>query len=405
MKNILITGIITLFSLGLAAQRVQITVLDSLSMQPLSDVHIEITGTLRGGLTNQKGQAYISLEKKNQELRISHLNYHTKTLNNKLLSPENRILLSPRTYNLPSVSIETPAPKSLTKNKPWFVKDYIILDSNILVLTYVNQRFSRSHIALITLEGDCLTSTPLPYANEFYTDALGNHFVFDRHLAWQIFFDGHEIQLLYPSEKTAFIATMSPLLEAHQPNFYLRFYTYGKHRAHFLIFNETDTSYKEFHSISSETGMNMYDDMPRMLYGASESAIRFEMEIMHRPLNVPLYLSNDTVYIIDPVNSELHSFSSGGELLQSLPQDLSEDKSWKGNLILDHTNKKIYSLHTADGYTQLKERKPEDLHILSTLSLPKYPFLEKVQVKNENIYFLYKDFCNQEFKQLYCLKR
>jgi hypothetical protein len=228
--------------------------------------------------------------------------------------------------------------------------------------------------------------------------------VLSRTTAWQIFVDDNEIMILYPSEREHFLQVMEPLVEAKPPNYYLRFYSYGRHCAHFVRFDETNNSRFEFHTIENQSGMNMYDDMPRMLKGASESSERFEREIMHQPLNAPLYVINDTLYIINPVNQKLESFTISGEHLQDRPQDISNDKTWNNTLLHDNFTGKIYSMHIKNGYIQLTERKPDDLRILTTIPIPSYPYIERVQMENSKIFFLYKDFTSQEFKQLYCLR-
>jgi hypothetical protein len=391
----------------LSGQSISFIVLDSLSGLPVKDAHITIPESNTGCITDYKGKAVLKTSHANGKpmtINVTHLNYHSFILECSSLSDHKRVLLSPKTHLLPSVSVESPLPVSLTKNKPWFVKDYLLLDSNILVLTYVNQRFSRSHLALITACGELLDSTPLPYATGFYSDALGTNYVLDRNTVWQIHIDKTQIYLIYPVGRELFLNTMEPLIEARHPEYYLRYYSYGRHRAHFVLYNDNDSTHQEFFSISDRASMNMYDDLPRMLSNASEHSVRFELEIMHKPLHAPLYIINDSLYIVNPVDESLHIFMLNGESVSLIKQSLSKDKSWGGDFVVDSKTGRLYSLHYKNGFASLKERRPDNLEVLSELPLPSFPFIENIQIVNETIYFLYKDFTSYEFKQLYCLK-
>lgn len=403
MKRIIIIGISLLLLLSGSAQELRLLVLDSVSLEPLRDAHIGVKGTTAGTITDAGGRATLPAQHATRTLLVSHIGYKPASVHNASPDRQNRILLSPHSYPLPSLEVRSPAPVSITANKPWFVKDYIPLDSSILVLTYVNQRFSRSHVALIRPNGDFLGSTPLPYATGLYTDPLGNNFVFTESTIWQIYIEENQIFLMYPASRDAFFRTMGTLMETSLPYYYLRFYSYGRHRAHFWVYNDADSNYLEFHQVADGAGMNMYDDMPRMLDNASDAQIRFEREIMHKPLHAPLFLNGDTVFIINPVDMALESFSKEGTPLFSIRQELSADKTWKG-MLLKPENDNLFTLHIKNGITTLYERNPSDLSVIRKLSLPGFPFIENIKIGNDKIFFLYKNYKEQEFKQLYCMR-
>ncbi len=379
---------------------------DSKNGENLMNVNIVVKGTTTGAITDKTGQFRIKLYKVPFTLDFSMVGYrkHSVTIT-KYSNQHLNIKLEPMSTDLPPVSIYGDKVVNIIKDRRLYVADYEFYDDNILLLAYKNKKITRPYLIYMTFEGDTICSRMIKKAEELFTDGLDYTHIVIRNLCHQIEIDSNGIEFHYPTPKEEFFEISSSLDDATEEIVYLHQYYQKNQILAYFDFNRTDSSYNEFRIISDEQGITMAFDKDRwgLFAPRNEHEARFEEMCFTDPIFAPLFVLNDSIYIINFVESQIEHYNSDGEEIEIIPIDFNNHQHIKEKIIIDEVSKKVYAFFKRSAITTLREIDLKTGQLTNSIQIPNYAFIENIKVRDDVVYFLYKQRINEEYKQLYKL--
>lgn len=379
-------------------------IIDSLSGQPISKANIFTPDKKCGTISNEKGYFKLITDKPATKLVVSHLSYKVKEV---LIYPDTendlQINLDPLTQNLSEVNISAFKVINILKDKSLFVMDYEFMDSNILVIAYPKYCFYKPTLILMNINGDSITSLPVFKPKEIYKDCFGRCIFVSRNYALQVILtEQGNLKLVNPIATEKFYDAFNPVIDKNNDFFYLKFHSVKNQQLNYICYNETDSSYNRFRTIRNDDGVKR--NYWGVYFDGTESDIRFTEMIMNKPVFAPLFRNVDTIIIMNFNNSAIEFYSQKGDFIKEHPIRFHKDKYWKEEIYYDQVYHKYFSTFKKDGVTTLKEFNLETGEILNSIIIPDFVYIEKISVNAGNIYFLYKEKVNEEYKKIYRMK-
>lgn len=124
--------------------------------------------------------------------------------------------------------------------------------------------------------------------------------------------------------------------------------------------------------------------------------------VVIRPTYIPLFELNDSLVIFDHLNDSAVVFTKEGNRVRSFPIFYHYFDGWKYELISNLEKTKIYARYQlSDGLTILREINPSNGKIEHTVRLEKHVFPEHIQIHDDFIYYIYKDYLDQSMHYLF----
>ncbi|MCF8298559.1 MAG: carboxypeptidase-like regulatory domain-containing protein [Saprospiraceae bacterium] len=371
----------------------------------LKNVNVKVENTNYGTATNNNGFYKITIPKSSGILVFTHIAYYDKIVQ---IRGENvqqlNILLEPKVTELGSVSINANKIINIVQDKPLYVKDYEFYDDNILMLVYEHKKLSKPSLVLITPDGDTLSSKPVYKSERLFKDCLEKNHLLTKNYAYEVIAGKSDIALDYLMEKEEFEAQNLPVVEAIDNLLFWKQYYYSDQIIVYYSYDFATNKSKEFKVIMNERGMYMLKDKARLLKDATDAEIRFEEMIMYKPIFAPLVKLHDSICILNYVDSKIEFYTSGGELLGETPISYHLDKQWKNEIYIDEIKGKIYAMFKQNGISKLREINLKEGILDKEIDIPGYQFVENIKVRDDVVYFLYKENFSDDYKQLYKMK-
>jgi len=379
---------------------------DAESGKDLISVNIVVRGSKSGTTTDKSGYFRLKLYKVPVTLGFSMVGYKKQSVNiNEYSDQHLDIRLEPKVTVLTPVAIYGDKVVNIIKDTRLYVADYEFYDDNILLLAYKNKKIARPFLIYMTFEGDTICSRMLKKAGELYTDGLDYTHIITRTCCHQIEIDSNGIEFYYPTPKEEFFEIISKLDDATEEIVYLHHYYKRNQILSYYDYNRTDSSFNEFRTITDEQGITMLFDNDRwgLFAFRNEHEARFEEMCFADPIYAPLFVLDDSIYIINFVESQIEQYSSEGEELKVIHIEFNNNKNIKEKIYIDEVKSKVYAIFKRSGITTLREIDLKTGKLTASIQVPSYSFIENIKIRDDVVYFLYKERINEEYKQLYKL--
>ena len=339
-------------------------------------------------------------------IEVSHISYQSKKITFTKACDSLKISLSQKTNDLPAFAYKTNKPEAITKDKPIFIWDYTFQGKDIILLAYKNKNVLHPALYLLNENGDSLYSTDVKQAQNLITDGLYNNHLLTRSMAFQILYDSSNFKLQYPNTIEDFHKNIDPFVAACNDHYFFKQYYYNKQLLIYYDYNKANDSATEFASIEDAKGKRMFRDFPRMIRskGFNENDLRFETEIMYKPVYAPLFVLKDTIFIFNHQSGNIETYRNQGKPIKETAITYQNDEDWAKQLIVDYTTKDVYAVFKKKNSISLGKIDLKTGKIAGKTTIPDLIFIEKIQINNGDVYFLYKNFINDDFKRLYKMK-
>lgn len=176
-------------------------ILDQVTGVPVPNVNIQKLGTREGITTDRQGKFTLPLKVLPVTLAISCVGYQSMqfTLKTQPDKPV-ELLLNPAVNTLKEVDIRAKRYDYLFRDNLYYILDYEIMDSSLLLLVF-RSRLKNSSLIIMNMSGDTLALAQVPEPNpvSLYRDCLKNiHYLSSRGSAFQIQFDSELFTIQYP---------------------------------------------------------------------------------------------------------------------------------------------------------------------------------------------------------------
>lgn len=397
----------------------------------LKDVAIYNSKQKLIGITDNFGTTTITAHL-GDAVMFSHISYEQKTMK---VSDENMlVVLNAKTNILPEAEIVENVPHLAYSNKQVWVSDYIVNDAGMYLILDNNSEHS---LIFLSHEQDTLAKSKIAKKYDYlYEDAFGNIHLLSKDTAYQTYFDGEKLNMLYPVDINTFKQKLMPVQVITDSLLVLQRYASMWQEILYISVNRNNKETKvlaDCYGPTREWGRTYYRDMvkdgvidavqkenplfPNIMemlgieqtntfgddaientYVDFESSQRARYRL--QPIFSPITFFNDTIYVFDLEKDKLIKFTENGTFVKDI--DISFHRTtyrknsrignnWDKNIIIDKALGKCYAQFTKDGHVTLKEIDLQTGTTKNTIELNHHVFPENIQIHNGIVYYKFID--------------
>jgi hypothetical protein len=438
MKNLL-TGMVTvclmLFGQG-QAQSQQITgyVYDIETQKPLSGVNIFIGGTEPGAATNSDGFFKLKITKFPVILFFSHVGYELNKA--ELKTPgisDLKIYLKPEIRQIGEVTISGERIMNLIKGDTLNIVDYEIAGEQILMIANTHKHLNEQRLYLTTISGEIISSKKTYGAGHLvnipesidvknqmylYKDCFNSIQLLTSEAVYQVFVNGNKVNLIYPTPFEEFETMLLPVKAALEGHLFQQKASRKSNSTFHMAPGDTvsrlvKTVTDPFGDFRYVRPIDFLESIP--MTPAAEFLIKDSYE---RCVTAPVIQRKNDIAIFDFFGNTIDFFNPEGNLLKSVPikfhlreytellvirrTDIDMD-NFSQRILYDEKADRIYALWhlRSTGRYSLKEINPDNGEIIRVVEVPDYPFIDRMRVYGNTLYFLYTEKTYPFYRSLY----
>ncbi len=124
-------------------------------------------------------------------------------------------------------------------------------------------------------------------------------------------------------------------------------------------------------------------------------------QVLTLPVYIPLFEINDSLVIFDHLNDSAVVFTKEGTLVRSFPIYYQYFPGWENELITNIEKTKVYARYEHEGIATLREINPTNGKTEHIIRLEKHVFPAHIQIYSNYIYYIYKDYLDQNMHYLF----
>ena len=393
------------------------------------------------GITNNFGKTIVSA-RYGDVIVFSHISYEQIRLmisdGNIFDKKDNEcgmlVVMNEKTNILPEAEIVENVPHLAYSNKQVWVSDYIVNNSGMYLIIDSNSEHS---LIFLSHEQDTLAKAKINKKFDYlYEDAFGNIHLLSKDTAYQTYYDGERLNMLYPVAIKTFKQKLMPVQVITDSLLVLQRYASMWQEILYISVNRNNKETKtliDCYGPTREWGRTYYRDMKKdgiidaiqnenpmfpdimeMLGIEKENTfgddtkgntfVSFESSQRARyslqPIYCPITFFNDTIYVFNFENDKLYKFTENGTWVSSC--DLTFHRTtylknsrigntWDKNIIVDKALGKCYAQFSKDGNVTLKEIDLQTGTIKNEIKLTQHVFPENIQIHNGIVYYKFID--------------
>ncbi|OFX62360.1 MAG: hypothetical protein A2046_03220 [Bacteroidetes bacterium GWA2_30_7] len=370
---------------------------------PIQNIDVYIDGNEKvGTITNKEGYYELQIAKIPSKIIFSHIAYEPQQL--KVEQPENHkvdIELITK-YHTIGVAEITASAKKIINDKTLYVLDYELFGDNLMLIAH--HFAQKPDLYLMTIGGDTLARTQINETPvKLHKDCFGNiHLITEKH-AFQIFYENNSLNLIYPISVKEFSKKIEPIITKINDKLFYKEY-FVNNQVLIYYYREKDSTDKKLSVIADENSLRMLSDRERFMSmgkAYTDADMRFEELFFYDPIFSPLFNINDTLIILNFIDSKIEFFNSNCNLIKEVNIDFHKEKNWKEDIITDTKTGNFYSLYRKNGIARLLEIDINKGKTGRLFTIPNFIFIDKIRVHNNKIFFLDSDQKNNELQMLY----
>jgi hypothetical protein len=410
---------------------VSVSVLDKEHLEPVPNVSILSKGDQNSYFsTDQKGTFNFKIiSEKKVTLTFNHplfeslsleLEYDKKTIRDTLNLEV--LLVRSKVRELKEIVVKPPGkPDTVFESERVSVADFELLrDGRVILLAYPRQLKKGSELLLYDgVEVTGSFSVP-DIAEELVRDFRGNTHVLCRENVFGVSIDGNKVGIT-SLDRGYFMKYIAPIVDTSYTKYFLSNFNKNYPAFEYYSFDALDSSYSEILHIEDKLMMELYRseykwvDIRTKLWAKNKEiqtgvdaeiwvgANYFTQSLYYKELYAPLFFRNDTLYIFDYYKDKLFSFSIQGKLIDSIPiyhHYHPKSSGWKRSLIQDQITGEIYAEFEKGGNSYLGRIDLRTGEISEKVVL-EFKFVEKIAVRDNFVYYVYRPFESNQKKYLY----
>lgn len=419
------------------------TVKDEQTLKPLAEINITVSGTTQGTATDNSGNFSIKLDNLPVTLIFTCIGYENEYYKVTEIPPKAiEFLLRTKSYTLKEINISSKNYSFLFKDKDYSVLDYELMDDNVLLLIF-RTILKQSQLVLLSRSGDTLAVSPLPELppSQLFKDFLSNiHYFAKSDFAYQCHYNkvSKSIDFFYKTTVDSIQKLVQPFLFSLDGRLYFQeriennfgtaigYYEKGSLKKYIrqVINNKKITEYnddRKFYN-SWNAFLNHSNDLDSDnienelafdfsvsrieggLYGKYEArAHSFEFFNIIFPV---IKTKDNNIAFFNFGNDVIELMNKDGEILKTVPISFHKesvlkpdtispvrlfDSGWRwGHMILvDELNRDIYTTYLNSGMIRINRINLETGKLNPGTVIP-FPFPEKIEIYNGEVYFLNK---------------
>ncbi len=388
-------------------------VYDSVGMSPLVNVNVSVAGSNSGTTTNREGFFKLKLPARNAVLIFSYMGYGIRqyTVVETTTMPL-KVLLVTEVRNIGEVTVFSEKFRNILEGDSLQVLDYEIWNNRLLIMARSAKDSLKQRIYLTNTGGYIYSYRNLhdigkdikfpddPTSKKIYLfkDTYGEIQLLAKTKVWQIFIKDDKIYLIYPSKYEDCYNYLFPIKCRLNEKLFFQKSDLNNNDTYFIVRN-TDTIKRVKH---------IYDEFGNIRY------------LRQRNVCVPIISYKNQMVLFNFFGNEIEFFNNKGRSVKKIPTlfhtmwyydnlgkkayDL-DVVNFTQDILVDDITGKVYSVwRTAlTGRYTLKELDLETGKIVREIPVPDHPFIDKVRVHNDQVWFMFRDRQEQRYKSLYTM--
>lgn len=436
--------LLVLLSFGASAQNdnflnINVIVADTTG-KTLKDVAVYNSQQKLIGITNNFGKTNISA-RYGEVITFSHISYEQKyiTVSDDVFFDKNEnecymaVHMQKKTNVIPEVGIVENMPHLAYSNKQVWVSDYKVNDAGMYLILDNNSEHS---LIFLSHEQDTLAKAKVAKKFDYlYEDAFGNIHLLGSDSAYQTYYDGEKLNMLYPIDIQTFKRKLMPVQVITDSLLILQQYAsmwqeilyvsvnrrtketktlidcygptreWGRYHYRDMIKdgmidrmemeNPMFPNILEMHGVQSNSASgepyadNGVDELTRMNDYVDFNNSQRARYVLN-PIYCPITYFNDTIYVFNFENDRLYKFTENGTWVSAC--DLTFHRNtWDKKIIIDKALGKCYAQFTKDGTVTLKEVDLQTGTIKNEIKLTHHYYPENIQVHDGTVYYKFID--------------
>lgn len=421
------------------------TVNDVNTNAPLINASIKIKDKNLGSTTNKLGQFYLVSNKLPVVLEISYVGYESQEYVVEF-EPLQPIIfkMSPKTELLKGVVITTEKIDTVYRDRHYSVMDYELGAEGIVLLIY-RYTLNRSEIIYNDFKGNRIASiNTLPGKPlRLFKDCLGDIHIFTKNKSYQLYFEEQKL-ILYPAiDIDAFIDIMQYCQLLKNGKLYYQEKGYLDLINIYYSIDSTDKKMHDFYTVIDQDKLaflmynpenlnllnsNFKPSMSDLSGLASDAEILSQIRNMEEELRfnkmayfpaifAPMFKLGDSIVIFNHPNSSIDFFNQTDTLVESIPinyhieinkdyiqnlvSSITRNDKWQKEIFIDQKTRKAYtSFINLNGTKTIKEIDLNTGKLIRAIRIP-YPYVEKIQLNDGYMYYIYKGWGESQKKKLF----
>ena len=301
------------------------------------------------------------------------------------------------------------------------VADFEIMrNGKILLLAYPKRLVKGSQLLLwndkveseFTIDG---------VAEELVRDFRGNPHIICKDKVIGVKLESGVAILPYTIDKDYFKKYLAPILDTNKSKMYFTTFNKDYPAFNYYTYDQLDSSYTKIVEITDDLMMELYRseykwaDVRTKLWAKQKEietgieaviwvgANYFTKSVYYKELYAPLFHRNDTLFVFDYYKDKLLIFNQIGGRLDSVSithHYHPKETGWKKKLIQDRLTGQIYAVTEIAGYSYISHVNTQTGKLESRVKLG-YRYVEKIEIYNNEVFYIYRPFESIQKKYLY----
>ena len=399
---------------------------------PLSGVNIYIGGTQFGTTSNSDGFFNMKVKKLPVVLYFSYVGYEVKQY--PVNSAEKNVLkiyLKPEIHKISEVTISGERIKNLFKGDTLNIVDYEISGDQIIMVANPYKSMDDQRLYLTSLSGEILTSQKIRNAGHevdvpesiaikiklyLFKDCYRNIQLLTTDNVFQVFVNQNNLNLVYPTPFEQFMKLLFPAKAVLNNRLFYQKTTTTKNETYCI--EEGDKKTRLIKTVSDPNGPYRYARPIHFLGEITDPDRLIIKGSYEKCVSAPIIQRRDDIAVFDFFGNTMDFFNSDGicqksvritfhlkeyyELLLIRMRDI-DQANFTQQILYDEQVNRIWSVwrQKSNGRYSLKEINPDTGGIVRVVEIPDYPFIDKIQVHNNIVYFLYLEKKYPFYRSLY----
>ncbi len=421
LKNYFLIVLVFLLPIGYFAQTHSVVVMgkitDAKSKQNIESVHVKVNQRNIVVKSDQNGNYLIRFDKKKRAILVfSHtsyeINYQPVTSSNDTIYLS--VKLKEKIAVLPEFNFdENTDPIPVFKSVKISIADYEFYEDKYLFLAYGKRLNKDSEIYLVDQNEAILSKHFIPGEPvELYTDYMGNVNLICKKAIYRIGVQDDKVSI-YELPLDNFNQLIKPIVDTLEGSIYFSDFLYQFPRFKYYSFSLEDTTVSvikeivhtdmdwrysfEYHFLSN-ADKQFAKRMAKRLKGFDKYDVAahmtgFSNSFLYEEVYAPMFVINDTINIFDHSEATIWKFVEDTIQVDSIAFTYHEPKKkseWKRQLIMDEVNGKVYGVFLRNGYYYLKEINSSNGKVANEKKLH-YQYVEQLKIKDDFVFYIYKE--------------
>ncbi len=306
-------------------------------------------------------------------------------------------------------------------NSKLSVADFEILkDGSIVLLTYPKKLNKGAELLLwnqkMILNEQFINGT----AEELVRDYRGNPHVVCKENIFGVSVVENKI-LLSTLANDYFKKYLAPILDTNKSKMFFSNFNPDYPSFGYYSYDKIDSTYSKIIEITDELMMELYRseykwvDVRTKLWAKNKElqtgidaeiwvgANYFTQSVYYKQLYAPMFHRNDTLFVFDYYKDQLRRFDSNGKIIDSIAifhHYYPKETGWKKKLIQDQVTGQIFAVMEIAGFSYIRHLDTETGKLGKKIQL-EYRYVEKVEIYNNEVYYIYRPFESIQKKYLY----